>query len=86
MKSRESIDPELHIIRTCCKAAEGRERTELESARFNIFAAFESGDPEKAKRWIVALKAALLVWDDNRGGELRGIAADALKRIEAALK
>lgn len=85
MKSRQSVDPELHILRSAVQRAEGRERQSLESARFHLFQAFETQDAESAKRWAAAMKAAILVWNDDSQGQLQKLALDALARIEKAI-
>ena len=55
MESRLSIDPELHMLRSAARMCDGRTRQEIESARFNVFAAFQHCDAEGARRWLAAL-------------------------------
>lgn len=82
MLTRSEIDPELHTIRTLARAADGKARQELESARFNLFAAFEARDAALASRWSQALRVALLVLDDPA---LRAAGLSALDAIDAAI-
>lgn len=83
MRPRSDVDPELHTIRSVVSRADGRERQQLESARFNLYAAFESRDPAAARRWASALRAALLAY----GGppELQALGLRALDTIEPAI-
>lgn len=83
MRSRASIDPELHVLRSVARSAEGRTRQELESARFGVYAAFESGDGETAKRWCRALRAALVSSDVR--ADMQAAGAVALDEIECAI-
>jgi hypothetical protein len=86
MRSRSEIDPELHVLRSAVRALDGRERQELETARFNVFAAFEQRDPDAARRWVTAFRAGLLALrGDDRSDRLREMAGDALGRIETAI-
>lgn len=82
MRNRKDIDPELHILRSAIRSADGRERSELETARFQLYAAFEQRDPDAARRWSKALRAGLLVTDNAR---LRQLASEALDVIEKAI-
>ena len=60
---RESIDPELAIIRTVARSLDGTARQALESARFNLFAAAEAGDRALARRWLDACFVAVATVD-----------------------
>lgn len=82
MKSRAAVDPQLHTLRSVARAA-GR-TTDLEGARFNLFAAFEGGDQEKARAWATACRAAVLALPDDRG-DLRELGLDACDAIEEAI-
>lgn len=79
---RSTVDPELHILRTLSRSLEGRDRSELESARWNVFAAFEARDQDKARRWTAALRTALLGYAE---GEMREQGMAALDTIEEAI-
>lgn len=83
MKPRSAIDPELHTLRSVVQRADGRERQQLESARFNLYAAFEGRDPDAARRWADAVRAALLAYEGP--DELREIGLRALVAIEKAI-
>lgn len=83
MRPRAEIDPELHTIRSVVSRADGRERQQIESARFNLYAAFEARDADAARRWAAALRAALIAYEGP--DELREIGLGALATIEAAL-
>lgn len=80
MKTTSQVDPELHTLRTVARQVRGREAQELESARFAIYAAFEAREPEKARRWILAMRTGLLTAELRP--ELRTLALNALKTIE----
>lgn len=83
MRPRAEIDPELHTIRSVVSRADGRERQQIESARFNLYAAFEARDAASAKRWAGALRAALIAYEGPP--ELQALGLGALDRIEAAI-
>jgi hypothetical protein len=88
MKRRSDVDPELHILRTLASLTEGRDRQALESARFNLYAAFEHSQPAEARRWAKAVRAALLLLnlEGNRAGEsARRLGFDALDTIDRAI-
>jgi hypothetical protein len=76
-------DPELHLIRSVAHAVEGRGRTEIEIARFNLFAALEGDDHDAATRWAEALEVALTTY---AGEAVRPQALAALERIRAAME
>ena len=85
MKDRKDVDAELHTIRSAARgAADPATRHQIETARFNLFAAFETHSAGEAARWCRALRASLLgaEFDDVR---LRHMALDALDVIETAL-
>ena len=42
MKSRESVDPNLHTLRTVIATLDGRAAQTLASARFHLYKAFET--------------------------------------------
>ena len=63
MTLRESIDPELAIIRAVARSLDGPARQALESARFNLFAAAEAGDRALARRWLDACATILATAD-----------------------
>jgi len=88
MKSREAVDPELHVLRTIGRALDGRERQELESARFHLYAAFEASDADSARRWAIATRAVLLALRKTTGGEeaaLMKLGLEVLETIEQAI-
>jgi len=59
MQSRTNIDAELHMLRSAGRMCDGRTRQEIEAARFNVYAAFETGDPDAARRWLAALQLSI---------------------------
>lgn len=59
MRSRKDVDPELHLLRSVAKLVKGRAGHELESARFQLYSAFEAGDRELAQRWLTSFEVAL---------------------------
>ncbi len=82
MKSREHVDPDLHLLRTIIRGVEDpRVRNELEGARFNTYAAFEARDEEAARRWIRALSAGMLGIEE----ESRKLGQDAVRKLNEAL-
>lgn len=82
MRTREQVDAELHVLKSVIRGCtDGRERGEMETARFNLFAAFEQRDEDSARRWARAMRAALYVAKDER---LRAIGTEALDAIEEA--
>ena len=72
-------DPELHLLRSIAKSVEGRERAEIETARFGVFAAIESGDVDKARRWLTALRVALTAYAPEALAERGHAAIDAIE-------
>lgn len=87
MKARHEVDPELALLRTAVQQADGRERSQLEGARFQLFAAFEEHNADHARRWAQAVRAGLLALDvegDNRRA-IVAMAMRALDRIELAI-
>lgn len=82
MKPRSDVDPHLHTLRSVARAA-GR-TTDLEGARFNLFAAFEACDAARARAWATACRAAVLALPDERG-DLRELGLDACDAIEEAI-
>ena len=56
MSAGNPHDPELHLLRSIARSLDGRASTEVESARFGVFAATESGDSDGARRWLASLK------------------------------
>ena len=86
MKTRREIDPELHILRSAVRAADGRDRQYIESARFNLYEAFDQGSEPDARRWAKALRAAIMACDDARLGPLKTAALEALADIEQAIE
>ncbi len=83
MKRREDIDPELHMLKSVIRGCtDGRERSELETARFNLFAAFEHRDAAVARRWARAMRAGLIATENT---ELRQLGTEALDAIVEAI-
>ena len=83
-----AYDPELHTLRSIARSTDGRDRQELESARFNLFAALERGATHEARRWSRALRVALLAYEPGAGvdgEELRSAGLAALEVIESGL-
>src|SRR5262249_7440434 len=57
---RSALDPELHTLRTLARALPDRHaRHDLESARYNLYAALEAGTWPTAIRWCHSLEAAI---------------------------
>ncbi len=83
MKPTSAIDPELHILRTVARSRHGRKHSELEQARYNLFAAFERQNRDEAERWAKALRVALE--DMGEENPMRAQGLEALGVIEAAL-
>lgn len=83
MRPRAEIDPELHTLRSVVSRADGRERQQIESARFNLYAAFEGRDAAAARRWASALRAALIAYEGPV--ELQALGLRALDTIEGAI-
>jgi len=83
MKRRQDVDPLLHILKSYTLTLQGPERGQVDSARFNLYVAFESEDAEKARQWARALRGALLVAPES---EQRGLALDAVGEIEQAIE
>jgi hypothetical protein len=76
-------DPELHLLRSIAKSAgENRGRTEIEAARFGVYAAIEAGDEDTARRWLTALRVAVTTYAAE---SVRAEAIAAIERIEARL-
>jgi sigma54-dependent transcription regulator len=83
MKRREDIDPELHLLKSITNQTQDyKVRHQLEGARFNVFAAFEAGDDQRARQWLRALSAAILGLE----GPARQLAEEALGEIQAAVE
>lgn len=64
--------------------ANGPGRSELETARFQIYKAFEQRDPEEARRWLQAYRVGLMAEKALPLGALE-MAESALNVIEAAI-
>jgi len=83
MKKREDIDPQLHLLKSITNQIEDfKVRHQAEGARFNLFTAFETQDPVKARQWLRAMNAAILGLEE---GPARKLAEDALVEIDEAL-
>lgn len=80
MESREEIDPELHLLRSIARSQQNHD---IESARFNVFAAFEHGNSTQARRWTGALRVAIVT--AGLPAELERQALSAINRIEGAI-
>lgn len=63
MSLRSRIDPELAILRSIGRAAQTAPngRNDLESARFNLYAAAEQDDRDLAARWLDACRVVIEV-------------------------
>ena len=87
MKSRESVDPNLHTLRTVIATLDGRAAQTLASARFHLYKAFENSDPIAAYKWIQALRAGFCTFREDSPREvwLHDLACEALNDLEAAL-
>jgi hypothetical protein len=81
VKTRQYVDAELHLLRSVAQAQPGQARQQIETARFNLYVAFESRDQDSARRWAAALRVAL-----EPLGKSRELALDALGRIESAIE
>jgi hypothetical protein len=83
MRERKEVDPELHILRTLARRlADARDRQAMESARYNLYEAFEGKDREGATRWARALRVAVLAIPEL---DLRRAGLEAMAVIEGAL-
>lgn len=85
MKRRQEIDPELHTLRSIALLCDGRNRAQIETARFQIYAAFETSSPREAVRWLIACRIAIRAAAKQIGASL-GAAEHALGVIEEAIK
>ena len=87
MKTKSYIDPELYLLRTVARTLDGRHRQEIESARFNLYAAFESRDPDTARRWASTLRVGILTMPSDTTDErtVRSAALAALDTIDTAI-
>jgi hypothetical protein len=83
VKTRTEIDPELHVLRSVARHCEGRQGQELESARFNLFRAFEDRQPQVARRWAAAIRVAVLLIDNE---QVREMGLLALRDIDVAIE
>jgi len=80
MRSREDIDPELHLLRTMIETTlEGKQRHAAEAARYGVFKAFEQQRPALARRWLVSLRACLQNQPSALLAESIGNALDVLE-------
>jgi hypothetical protein len=80
MRSREDVDPELHLLRTMIETTlEGKQRQAAEAARYGVFKAFEHKQPALARRWLVSLRACLHNQPSALLGESIGNALDVLE-------
>jgi hypothetical protein len=62
MRSREEVDPELHLLRTVIETTmKGKQRQAAEAARYGVFKAFEQQQPTLARRWLVSLRACFVM-------------------------
>jgi len=85
MKTREQVDPELHILRSITRRLDGRDRTDFETARFSLFKAFEEQNAERARAWILAVRAGLFALTEEHTA-LRQLGENALTTIEKAVE
>ena len=76
------LDPELHVLRSVARSLDGRARSELETARFNLWQSLRFDDRADAVRWARACRAALVTLPDGDG---RALAVQALDAIESEL-
>ncbi len=78
MKLRESVDPELSLLRAALRCIDDQKlRASADTARFQLFAALEADDRKLAKRWLNALRAHFNTTDES--------VTCALNRIEQLL-
>lgn len=84
MISTSDVDPELHQLRSVARALDGRDRSEVEGARFNLFASLERGDADAARRWARSVRMALLALGDDHE-DRREMGLEAIAEIEGRL-
>jgi len=80
-------DAQLHVLRSVARATDdNRQRQEIESARFNLYAALETRDRDAARQWSRALRVALDVLRQTTTQPAAvALALDALDEIEAGI-
>ena len=77
-------DAALHILRSVARSTEDqRNGREIETARFNVFAALECGDIDQAREWLAALRVAVATYVPDLGQ--RAAAIQAIERIAAVV-
>jgi hypothetical protein len=76
---RETLDPQLHALRSIAKLPECAER-QAEKARYELYRALEDEDFGRATQWLEALRTAILVSVSGRLQDAGVIALDAVRR------
>lgn len=59
MAKTSPYDPQLHLLRSCAKTAQGRGAKEIESARFGLWRSIDERDAVAARQWLRALEVAV---------------------------
>ena len=78
-------DAALHILRSVARGLDdARNGREMETARFNVFAALETGDDGSVREWLVALRVAVVAYVTDPGQ--RAAALQAIERIAAIVR
>jgi hypothetical protein len=79
------VNVEFHILRSCARAIDGRDRQDIDFALSNAYAALEGNDVDTAWRWFVALRVAIETYSQEYpatpAGRQHGAATDALERV-----
>jgi hypothetical protein len=82
---RKICDPYLHILRSVATGIEDdKERQNFEAARFNLYAALETGSSEASTAWLDAVVTALRTLHID--SDLREEGMAAAKKIRKHLK
>lgn len=85
MEPRETIDPELHMLRSAVRLCENaKAQQEMEAARFNVYVAFEQRNQDAARRWLAALMLSCRA--ANELDPVRKDLREALARIAQAIE
>jgi hypothetical protein len=84
MSRTQSYDPALAAIRMASRAVtDQRAYHEIDSARFNLFAALQGSDYESARKWLRVLRIATRAIPDWAGPEVDAALADIGRSMPA---
>lgn len=77
-----AVNAALSTIRAAARSlSDGRARSELEGARFQLYSALERGDAADARAWLDAVRANAIA----AGDDVRPLVEAALRTIAAHL-